>query len=1412
MITWNDFEQTSKNFATDFEDLSRLFFKICFLGDVSICLGKKVNNAGIETDPVSINGIRIGFQAKYFHDRIAYKDIADSFQKTIKYYAGKVDRIILFCNKDIDQTAKSFVNAVALLTTNQIQLELYCNQSILDPIIADEKYAKIKTLFFNKHSLTLGWFKDRLAHSLSDLEPRYKTGFHVNNDELQQFFGVVYQDESIIYYLRRIIKGAKHELAQIKGYNDIVQSVTEIIGHFTVPDRTQYTSIFGWHNSLNSIKTKIIKLEDELNKQYESSFGEDSTVTENERKQLSLSLTNCRRLHDVVERFNFAQDAFLKNLNSNIYIVEGDAGSGKSHFLGYEADIHGTSEEYRTVLLLGQQFIFDNKPQDQIKSILGLQCSFEDFILACEAKGEIDGGITVIMIDAINECSRYDIWKQYLNELIRDITKLKYVRLVLAIRTTYKEYIFPDQFVDSIKKGIVPTISICGFRNNLLDAIPIFFNYYNIPLTTSAYFEMEFENPLFLKIYCESYTNGVVIGSRGIFSLYNDFLKKEEQKVRNQLNITTSISYANEIIKVIGKYLYENRTLYIPLTKLYANCGNIPKCDLFVDAFLRAKVLVQYKYDDDDRVFINYERFTDYIVAKHILDSTHSFAQLCNKIKREMLIVDSYGNLPHYMEGRFAALSLLAREKYNKEIIRCLDSISSTDSFGRYLLSGIVTEYLDTYKYRADKDIDAEDFKKEIIHYLQSKQTEGKFLDTLIGLSGRNCSLNANALTSLLFPMRLSHRDYFWTLYINQEYSQGSRIYNIVQYFLNCDIKIITHQDRILYGQLLTWFLSSSNRKLRDCSSRALVHLLCDDIATWIEILKIFENINDPYIISRLYGCIYGALLLTSEDKLDLNELSKLCCYIKKIIFEKEIVYPDILLRDYALNILEYCVTKKYVTNLVIQNYRPPYKSYLIPDIKCEELKVIYPKSSPDKWLGTTAIMASMAPNYNLDGFASVYMYGDFGRYIFQSSLSYFKDVDIIKTFYYAYYYIVKHLGYDNKLFSEFDKFVGYGRVRNDAFIERIGKKYEWIAMYHILALISDQYSLKNYNDSISPYKGPWEPYLRDFDPTLTLMSSERMYNIPSISLTRPVYNNWNLKDEHWAHLEDAWNFIDNITIVDENGERWHALDFYVSDELGKDFNKPRQTVWLMGTACLIKKTERDAFIDKIQSKSLYGRWLNAAEVDSSYSVFLREHAWATSYQEEYQNLFFREVDIQTGERVVKKRMPRVTFNLNGDGTNGNSYITINDYGDESEIEESVTEVIGRIMPCSREYLWEQEYDCSKKEAVHIRMPHKFLIDTLKLKQVKDGLWHNDKELVCADFSLHIGSNVKGLYIREKYLYELLADDLSIIWICIGEKQHLLGDPATGQQIWSELSSLVHINDNGELKEIRKIEQKSYKR
>ena len=37
-------------------------------------------------------------------------------------------------------------------------------------------------------------------------------------------------------------------------------------------------------------------------------------------------------------------------------------------------------------------------------------------------------------------------------------------------------------------------------------------------------------------------------------------------------------------------------------------------------------------------------------------------------------------------------------------------------------------------------------------------------------------------------------------------------------------------------------------------------------------------------------------------------------------------------------------------------------------------------------------------------------------------------------------------------MFDEFDKKIGSGRARDNKYQERIGKKYQWIALYEILA------------------------------------------------------------------------------------------------------------------------------------------------------------------------------------------------------------------------------------------------------------------------------------------------------------------------------------------------------------------------
>ena len=1408
LLTWQDFENTSKNVTIDFEHLCRIFFKYHYVKDVTSIFNQKANNPGIETEPVLIDGKRVGFQAKYFSNNVNYADIFDSAQKVVKYYDGKIDYVILFCNKDISTDAENYKASVKLLSDNNIELELCCNNSILDVINTVSEYSPIRCLFFNKMNLSDEWFKEKLDCSLKELEPRYTPGFHVNEFESQKHFDILYRNEQVVEHLQTLIAEAKKDLK----YNEqkaLKQKVETIIDSLIIPDRLNYGNVLSWNEQFALVKTEINQAIEDLENKL------DNTDSTEERRIIYNKLSPLNQLLRIVQRFDLADDEHFRYVNNNILIVEGDAGKGKSHLLGYEAEFHGISEKYRSVLLLGQKFIFEKTPQEQIMQVLGLQASFHEFLLACEAKGELDGGIAVILIDAVNECQKYSIWKQYINEIVEDVKKLKFVRLVCSIRTTYKNYVFTDRIQKEFKQGTISLVEVTGFRNNLLEAVPLFFNHYHIPITTAAFLESEFENPLFLQTYCEAYSEGVGIGSRGIFALYNAYVEKEENKVRDLYGITNGISYAKKVIEKIGKYLFDNNTNRIPLLTLYNECNNIPECDKFIDSFLKAKVLVQYNYDDGEYVHINYERFADYIIAKHILNSTNNYEELCTWAQQKLLITNKYGYfVRNYVEGQFAALSVLAYERYHKEIIDCLRVLPNTNKSNLYLYNDIVTEYLDAYLYRADKDINADDFYNVVAPYIQSVGTERKHLDILIGLSGRNCSLNINETTSFFMQMSLKDRDYHWTIYINDRYILGERVFNTIQYFLSADIDYVTHNERLLYGQLLTWFLSSSNRELRDKDSRALIRLIKNDILAMTELLNIFSEVDDPYIISRLYGCVYGALLQTDEEKINIDELSIICKNIFELIFNQKTVYPDILLRDYALNIIEFCNVKQVKLDFEIKNCRPPYRSFKIPSVDLEDLEKKYPKSDGG-WLGTSAIRSSMMPNHKIKGFSG--LYGDFGRYTFQSALSEFKDVDIECAFHYAYSYIANDLKYDNDLFSEYDNHIGYGRGRNNCHIERIGKKYEWIAMYRVLALVSDSCKFDDeYYNAPKTYKGTWLPYIRDFDPTLTISDDNHPHKGLGVTINRQEYRNWQLSNDDWTKTDDASNFLDQVRMVDNLGEVWYALFFTASDASGKDFDKARQSVWQSSTACIIKKSECENFVSRIKDRSFYGRWFKPAEVESRYNVFAREYVLSPAYADEYGENDFIEAEIEVGKKKVLKSIPRLkyggknlyeTTNIDLDLENSDG-IKMEVVTEEVEVDVPFNERIGALLPCYHLYLWEEEYDYAKDDVIHITMPNKYIVNALKLTQTLDGVWQRDGEIVCADFRLIEGSNVDGLFIKEKYLRELLGDEFSMVWIGLGEKQHTYGMPGGGKQSWSEISSLIYEDNSGKLKEISKVSQR----
>lgn len=82
--------------------------------------------------------------------------------------------------------------------------------------------------------------------------------------------------------------------------------------------------------------------------------------------------------------------------------------------------------------------------------------------------------------------------------------------------------------------------------------------------------------------------------------------------------------------------------------------------------------------------------------------------------------------------------------------------------------------------------------------------------------------------------------------------------------------------------------------------------------------------------------------------------------------------------------------------------------------------------------------------------------------------------------------------GWSNEFFGEFDKRIGTGRGRNDKHIERIGKKYQWLALYELLARMADNLIYKpSYSGESEAYEGPWQISERNIDPSLLIKKTQ---------------------------------------------------------------------------------------------------------------------------------------------------------------------------------------------------------------------------------------------------------------------------------------------------------------------------------
>jgi len=1392
-FNWNNIISFNGSQNNAFEEL------LCQLADKEIIKNKKSfikagnPDAGVECYIVLENGNEIGFQAKWFlssPQTTQWNQIEKSFKTALKkhpkmttYYVAipldradpRIDNRQSFMDKwnEIILKWKQFTKD----TYNKKIDFIYWGSSEFITRLSREENIGLKSFFFGEIDLSDRWFKENNELSTKELGARYTPEVNIELGILKNFdalsrnkrFKDRIDDAFHIFMVSyRKIQLDKSSLSDIKKQLDRkITNMEELYFNIKFLDALHVND-----KQLNILLEEISLLSDSisdsLSKLNQKEIKEKNIKTSHGYRSSTTYDSYIRDFRDysgcLYELKGLVSSTVFKFVNNPFMILDGEAGIGKSHLL---ADIvnERMKDNQNSIFLLGQHFRQDKAPWSQIMNdLLILNCNEKEFLSALNTKAQAQKKRIIIFIDAINEGKGRNFWNEFLISFIESIKKHEWLGLVISIRTSYFDLIVPKK---TFEANLAIPITHFGFDEVQYDASKLFFQYYGIDQPSIPLLHPEFSNPLFLKLFCEGLNKRKLTkipdGYEGISNIIKFFIEGIEEKLSKKYPNIKHLELIKEIINVLIPQMIDTQTIsykdaYKIIEKEVALLDRIQSglLDDLISEGLFTKNIFYENNNYTEGIYFVYERFEDHLKVKYLFDKYLNSDNPKISFKKLELAYyfEDYNSFT--CRGMIEAMSIQLPENCDTELFELFpDNQIVIDGFLDSLMWRKTQSITQKTKKTILKNITNTDFQKDIFKMLFSTA------------SNPDNPLNGDFLYSYLSKLTMKERDVFLIPLLNDIYLEydANPIKRLLDWAWSDEEKKHISDESILLSSItLSWLLTSSNRELRDSSTKALISILQNRVLVVLKLLKKFEDINEPYIYERLFAVTFG-VVVKIENNDNLKELGE---YIYQTIFAKDEVYPHILLRDYAKNCISYISYLGIKLNIDLHKINPPYKSSF-PSIANlptnEEIDVF---QDDDKYYHQSNIISSMITEYG----RGTCSYGDFGRYTLGYALDDFdcsKDEQLISN--YATKKIFEEYGYDGKYFNKAEKQIAQTNNynRNSHITERIGKKYQWIAFHDTLARVTDNFKMfdnSNWTDKKQsiPYKGTFEPSIRDIDPTILLKETKKDKSSNNDFWWNPKFDfNWNMDNKKWiSSSTDIPNIKKLVELTDENNDNWISLNSYPEwrEPLKKGFDRWKTThkyLWNQLRSYIIPKKDLPLFKEWAKKQFFYGRWM--PESRENHRMFNREYYWSDAYK------FFQ-----------------------------NPYYSSS--SDWTELDNGYTK---KVAPTSENYFWSNEFDYSKKDVLNILKPSKIIFDGLKMQYAKeDGEYtDNNNDKICFESSVNNNSFQNLLVNREKLFMFLEDNDLTIFWVNIGEKRvHTKGHSAKSFLGLTEISSYAFVEDN----------------
>lgn len=259
-----------------------------------------------------------------------------------------------------------------------------------------------------------------------------------------------------------------------------------------------------------------------------------------ERNQISVLIDKTRRYF------------WNKGLSqSKAIVVVGNAGCGKTFAL---CKIAGDlCMETNVYLFFGMDFSANEFPLDTIVRKMNWKQSNALDLL--NEKMERVGKYAIFIIDAINEGAGMYFWHEKLPILLNKKEQWNRIKFIFSVR---EQAGAEDILNETLCR--IPKIRVEGFKD-IRKAINLFFEYYRIDGKVDDYSQIQtFRNPLFLKIFCEAYSETYYPWRErsNIIDIYQRYIYKRNHSISADSDVDPLMNYTERILEKLARYSLYN--------------------------------------------------------------------------------------------------------------------------------------------------------------------------------------------------------------------------------------------------------------------------------------------------------------------------------------------------------------------------------------------------------------------------------------------------------------------------------------------------------------------------------------------------------------------------------------------------------------------------------------------------------------------------------------------------------------------------------------------------------------------------------------------------------------------------------------------------------------------------------------